>query len=301
MKLLNILLLNIFLILTIICCSDDDDDDYDDSAFLIRDASVQGAADDEILKSYLETHFYNYDDFNQSPGDYSISVKLDTIEGSNSNKIPLINFVEEKEIPIRQDGVDIPQKLYYIVIREGKGSTPYNVDSTFVSYKGQLTNGFIFDQRDVPIWFDLAKVVKGFRMGITSLKSGTFDINSNGTYDFSNYGQGLFFIPSALGYYNNSVGGIPEYSPLIFSVNFYTLSTTDHDSDGLDSYLEDIDEDGDPLNDDSDQDGAPNLYDPDDDNDGVFTMNELDKNGDGIIDDSDGDGTPDYLDPNISN
>ena len=124
---------------------------------------------------------------------------------------------------------------------------------------------------------------------------------SNGTYDFSNYGQGLLFIPSALGYYNNSVGGIPEYSPLIFSVNFYTLSTTDHDSDGLDSYLEDIDEDGDPLNDDSDQDGAPNLYDPDDDNDGVFTINELDKNGDGIIDDSDGDGTPDYLDPNISN
>ena len=40
------------------------------------------------------------------------------------------------------------------------------------------------------------------------------------------------------------------------------------------------------------------MYDTDDDNDGVLTINELDKNEDGVIDDTDGDGIPDYLDPN---
>lgn len=301
MKGYNLFFLKIFLFLILYSCKDNDDESTQDDPFAIRDASEQALVDDTILKTYLETHFYNYDDFNLKPNDYSISIKIDSLEGSNSDKNPLIDYVSEMEISVKQDGIDIPQKLYYLKVREGEGLNPKNVDSTFVSYKGSLINGFVFDQRDVPIWFDLAKVVKGFRMGMTNLKSGTYEINPNGTYNFSNYGQGLFFIPSALGYFNNSIGGIPEYSPLIFAVNFYTLSTADHDYDGLDSYLEDIDLDGDPLNDDSDQDAAPNLYDPDDDNDGVFTIDELDKDGDGVIDDADGDGIPDYLDPNISN
>ena len=39
------------------------------------------------------------------------------------------------------------------------------------------------------------------------------------------------------------------------------------------------------------------MYDVDDDNDGILTVNEIDKNNDNVIDDSDNDGTPDYLDP----
>ncbi|MBC91038.1 MAG: hypothetical protein CMC67_02700 [Flavobacteriaceae bacterium] len=301
MKFQNLFFLKIvFFLLFFSCNNNDDDDNSDDNPLAIRDAAEQAIVDDNILKSYLETHFYNYEDFSSAPNDYSISIKIDSLDESNDDKNPLINYVQEKEVIVKQDGIDIPQKLYYIIVREGKGVKPNNVDSTFVSYKGSLVNGFIFDQRDVPIWFDLAKVVKGFRMGMTNLKSGTYEINLNGTYTFKDYGQGIFFIPSALGYFNNSVGGIPAYSPLIFTVNFLTLATADHDSDGLDSYLEDINLDGDPLNDDTDQDSAPNLYDPDDDNDGVFTINELDKDGDGVIDDTDGDGIPDYLDPNIS-
>ena len=40
------------------------------------------------------------------------------------------------------------------------------------------------------------------------------------------------------------------------------------------------------------------LYDVDDDGDGILTVNELDKNNDGVVDDINNDGTPDYLDPN---
>ena len=39
-------------------------------------------------------------------------------------------------------------------------------------------------------------------------------------------------------------------------------------------------------------------YDPDDDGDGVLTIDEIDKDNDLIIDDTDNDGVPDYLDPN---
>jgi hypothetical protein len=73
---------------------------------------------------------------------------------------------------------------------------------------------------------------------------------------------------------------------------------TDHDNDGIKSILEDIDGDGKPFGDDTDGDNLWNMYDPDDDGDGVLTIDEIDKDNDLIIDDTDNDGVPDYLDPN---
>jgi|GEM_PF-6945092 len=64
----------------------------------------------------------------------------------------------------------------------------------------------------------------------------------------------------------------------------------DDDGDGVDTVDEDVDEDGDPTNDDSDGDGTPDYLDTDDDGDGVLTVEEEPRG------DSDGDGTPDYLD-----
>ena len=62
-----------------------------------------------------------------------------------------------------------------------------------------------------------------------------------------------------------------------------------HDNDGVLSYLEDINEDGNVKNDDSDEDSIPDYLDIDDDGDGILTKDELgDENGDNI---------PDYLDP----
>lgn len=72
----------------------------------------------------------------------------------------------------------------------------------------------------------------------------------------------------------------------------------DDDGDGVLTFLEDVDNDGNSGNDDSDGDGLFNYIDPDDDNDGNLTINE-DTNGNGNWedDDVDGDGIPDYLDP----
>ena len=80
------------------------------------------------------------------------------------------------------------------------------------------------------------------------------------------------------------------------------LNTIDTDDDGIPDYLdpdddndgiltedEDINNDGDIVNDDTDNDGVPNYLDIDDDNDGVLSINE--NSGD-----CDGDLIPDHLD-----
>ena len=70
-------------------------------------------------------------------------------------------------------------------------------------------------------------------------------------------GVGLFFMPSGIAYYENTSSGIPEYSPLIFSVKLMTYTPTDHDNDGILSIDEDIDGDAKPFGDDSDGDEVP--------------------------------------------
>ena len=75
-----------------------------------------------------------------------------------------------------------------------------------------------------------------------------------------------------------------------------TYTPTDHDNDGILSIFEDVDGDGKPFGDDSDGDNLWNMYDVDDDGDGVLTIN-VDKNNDNVIDDSNNENL-DYLDPN---
>lgn len=84
--------------------------------------------------------------------------------------------------------------------------------------------------------------------------------------------------------------------------NIPNCQDTDDDGDGVDTADEDLDGDGDPTNDDTDGDGIPNCQDTDDDGDGVDTADEdNDHDGSSSNDDSDGDGTPDYLDTDSDN
>ena len=295
---INYLILSFALILCFFGCKKSENEIEE---VVIRSAAVQSSDDDIELRSYLLSHFYNYDDFNSKPDDYSLKIVIDSLSGDNIDKTPLIEMVKEQILTVKQDGVDIPHKLYYLVARQGNSSKPNNIDSTFVTYSGSLIDGSVFDFRDLPLWFDLAQVVQGFRMGITNFNAGSYSVNNNGTINFEGFGQGVMFFPSGLGYFSNTNSGIPQYSPLIFKVSLLTTNISDHDNDGIPSYLEDIDLDGEPLNDDTDGDGNINLYDADDDGDGILTINEIDKDDNGIIDDTDEDGIPDYLDPNITN
>ena len=291
MKYLDLLLTFTAILLIALSCKKDSGPEP------IRDAQEQTINDDELLVNYLQTHFYNYEDFENEPDNYKIEILLDTINEENSNKTSLWNQVKTKTVVLKdRDDKEIPNNLYYLEVRRGIGDSPSNIDSTFVTYKGSLLNGNIFDLRQLPTWFDLTGVVRGFREFLPKLSSGDHTLNNDGTYDLDHYGQGILFIPSTLGYYAQNLLAIPKYSPLIFSVALHKVNPADHDNDGILSRDEDADGDGDPYNDDTDEDNRPNYIDADDDGDGTNTRVEFDRDGDGIADDDDNDGTPDYLD-----
>ena len=263
--------------------------------YTIRDYSEQVIVDQDLLETYLKTHTYNYEDFNNES---DVNIKLDTISDNNSSRVSLFEQASIKTIDVTNaEGQITSHNLYYIIAREGSNESPSVADSVYVAYDGILTDGSTFDNRKFPIWIDLANSLEGFREGVSELRTGKFTENSNGTIAYTSFGVGLFFIPSGIGYFENISSGIPEYSPLIFTVKLMTHTDTDHDNDGILSIFEDIDGDNKPFGDDTDGDRLWNMYDVDDDGDGILTVNELDKNNDSIIDDTNNDGIPDYLDP----
>ena len=272
------------------CKKEDTTDPY-----TIRDYSEQVIVDQDLLETYLKTHTYNYEDFNNES---DVNIKLDTISDNNSSRVSLFEQASIKTIDVTNaEGQITSHNLYYIIAREGSNESPSVADSVYVAYDGILTDGSTFDNRKFPIWIDLANSLEGFREGVSELRTGKFTENSNGTIAYTSFGVGLFFIPSGIGYFENISSGIPEYSPLIFTVKLMTHTDTDHDNDGILSIFEDIDGDNKPFGDDSDGDNLWNMYDVDDDGDGILTVNEIDKNNDSIIDDTNNDGIPDYLDP----
>jgi len=277
-------------------CSSDDNNTAE--SVELRDFSEQSITDDALLVDYLSNHFYNYEDFPRAD-DTVVTISIDTISGDNADKTPMIDQVQQLSVPITDaNGVVTNHTLYYLVAQQGSEleKNPSIVDSTYVSYRGELLTGTIFDQRNTPIWFDNIRVVSGFRYGLQNFAPGTFSQDADGIISFRDYGQGILFMPSGLGYYSSAQGLIPAYAPIVFTVSVYTSNVADHDNDGVFSIDEDPDGDGNPLNDDTDGDGTPNLLDFDDDGDGILTYLELDVDNDGVIDDTDNDGIPDYLD-----
>ena len=99
--------------------------------------------------------------------------------------------------------------LFYIINKQGSGSTPSKGSKVSVHYKGSLVDGTVFDssyQRDEPIEFSvgIGQVIKGWDEGIMLLSKGA---------------SARFVIPSHLAYGSQGAGGaIPPNSTLIFDV-----------------------------------------------------------------------------------
>lgn len=294
----------------------DNDDDNGPEVIPPRDRGEQAIEDDQALIDYLSTHFYNYEEFEEPAEGFDYVVRLDTIAGENIDKTPIIESEKLITKTVNFQGVD--QQLYILVEREGEGKKPTYADSTYVAYEGELLSDDVFDSRlKSPLWFNLTSYyevgpqgpalrpgpVKGFTEGLEEFRAATgFKTNPDNTVTWNNdYGVGAIFMPSGLAYFNSAQNSIPAYSPLIFKVNLYKVNVADHDRDGIESYLEDLDGDGNLFNDDTDGDGLPNFSDADDDGDGTPTKDEIEINADGSITytDSNDDGTPDYLDPDV--
>jgi len=235
------------------------------------------------IREFLDTHYVTVD------VDYNTTFTQIPVGGTQEpiSDMAELNFVE-------RDFHDIKYKIYYLKLREGIGETTTRVDSSFVSYKGNTftkttTDGVdtytqsVFDQSETPVWFALEDVIKGWGEIIPEFKTGTYTSNSDGTVSYNNFGAGVMFLPSGLGYFNTATGNISSYSPLIFNFKLYNQRSRDHDLDKILSKYEYRDPELGDIVDyvngkvnynktalDTDGDGIPNYLDVDDDGDGFF-------------------------------
>ncbi|MFD2552626.1 FKBP-type peptidyl-prolyl cis-trans isomerase [Bizionia sediminis] len=281
MNLRKTLLLSIGLLTVFTACKKDDD--FGEEVPL-RDATEVYEEDIAEIETYLRTHFYNYEAFQEndpySPENDQFQIVFDTIAGANSDKIPLIEMVESIVYPF--DGVDYT--LYYLKVREGLGNEVHFSDQVTLTYEGlSVADNFVFDSAVNETQFNLLTVgtqlgvVTGFQQGVIQFKtSNDFTINTDGTVTYRNHGIGAVFIPSGLGYFNQPLDGVPGYSPIIFKFNVFKRTILDHDVDAIFSYMEDLNKNGNPYDDDTDGDLLPNFIDNDDDGDGYLTRDELD-------------------------
>jgi hypothetical protein len=167
----------------------------------------------------------------------------------------------------------------------------------------------LFDSAVVPVKFELVDnpptsgIIRGLQQAIIEFKGAEGDpiINPDGTLTFENYGIGAVFIPSGLAYFQfPPPGDLNEYNQIIFSFELFSFEVLDHDQDGIDSYMEDLNGNGYLYDDDTDADNVPNYLDTDDDGDGRLTEFEIEIiNGVVTFPDRNGNGVPDYLDSSI--
>jgi FKBP-type peptidyl-prolyl cis-trans isomerase FkpA len=62
--------------------------------------------------------------------------------------------------------------MYYTIDAAGSGATPNICSTVSVKYKGQLTNGNVFDQATTPVSFPLSNLIEAWKKGIPLIKSG---------------------------------------------------------------------------------------------------------------------------------
>ena len=195
----------LFLSIFVFYGCDKDSDDITE----IREYSEQIIIDNDLIVTYLKTHTYNYNQLNVRS---DLKIILDTLDSSNSSKLSLYDMIDVKTVDVTDsNGNIVPHNLYYLIVREGENRSPVITDSVYVAYKGSLLDGNYFDQRSFPVWLDLANALPGFREGVSELKSGSYIQNLDGSISYQNYGVGLFFMPSGLGYFNSQTSSaIPE-------------------------------------------------------------------------------------------
>ena len=136
--------------------------------------------------------------------------------GTEDNVIA--SSTEQKEVKAYLDSNSItaslnPSGFYYKIVSQGSGTTPNLCSRITVSYKGQLTDGTVFDQESNQI-FTLGDLIDGWKKGLPLIQSG---------------GEIKLYIPPSLGYgssglkdnYGNVV--VPGSSILIFDINLLTV------------------------------------------------------------------------------
>jgi hypothetical protein len=282
--------------IAIVSCNKDDEDDV--VVVPLRDYKEQYKADNDSIVKYLKTYYIK-----------EVTVNFDiTFE-----KIPAggtqISIWDQTGYPLQSRDVysnDVTYKVYYLTLRKGTGQSPCNYDKISASYTGNLLNKteYFDSSYGVARTFSLepylaTSVIEGWSEIFPQFKTGTSTTSNSGVITYDNYGAGVMFLPSGLGYYGAAQDDIPAYSPLVFSFKLYDLQRLDHDFDGVYDFEEDLSKNGvkdgyvydfrntekypnPPANlfDDTDGDKIADFIDADDDGDGYTTFYEITKPAD---------------------
>ncbi|MBC7606322.1 MAG: FKBP-type peptidylprolyl isomerase [Burkholderiales bacterium] len=282
-------------VFTLFSCSKADQVTYEP----VREYATQYAADLATIEDYLKTYYI--EQIINNPGAIDDQdIKITKIPEGNTSLValwdsPLLRF---KEVVYK----DLTYKVYYLQLREGdavNGKSPCRVDEVLTSYDGsylQYVDTVVgtttstelkakrFDYFQIPSFFiRLDQVITGWIEIFPLFKGGSIAVGqgSNPT-TYNDFGAGVMFLPSALGYYNATQTNIPSYSPLVFSFKLFDVKRADQDGDGILSKDEDTNQDGVFTNDDTDGDGTQNYLDADDDGDGYLTKTEITVPGTGV-------------------
>jgi hypothetical protein len=299
--------------LAIVSCSKSSSDD--EVVTPPRDYGTQYTADKAMIEEYLQKNYIEVVDKPGSTNDQDVTIgKLDALHP--------VSIKDQKKYVLKYRIVKlhgIEYTLYYLILREGKGESPTNVDGVLAAYKGSylsslaeassvVTTATFFEEAKFPNGItDLYRTVRGWKEIFPQLKTGTNKPNADGTVSYNDFGAAVLFIPSGLGYFSVAKNSIPAYSPLVFNVKLYAVERLDHEyyyangssgvetiyvPDGVKSFQEDKDGDGYMWEkselqngvtdnpDDTDKDGIPDFLDRDDDGDGYATQGEVkDANG----------------------
>ncbi|SEO37264.1 FKBP-type peptidyl-prolyl cis-trans isomerase [Flavobacterium sp. CF108] len=275
--------------IAIVSCSKDHDDP---ETVPLRDYKAQYLADNDSIVKYLQTNYIK-----EVTANFDITIEKIPAGGTQTS------IWAQTVYPLQIRDVynhDVTYKVYYLSLNKGSGDAPLNTDRIFASYEGSLLNGTVFDSsygvgRSFELYMHSAQsVIDGWGEIFPQFKTGTPSApGPDGTITYTDFGAGVMFLPSGLGYYGSGQENIPAYSPLVFSFKLFGLQRLDHDFDGVFDYQEDLNGDGyvydfrdtaryptppaTMVPDDTDKDGIPDYVDTDDDGDGFSTFYEITK------------------------
>ncbi len=261
-----------------------------------RDYAVQLATDLTDIEEYLKTYSITVLNHPGFADDQDVTFTKIPTGGTAPSIYSYLNSATFPKLLMKKVKLhDITYDLYYLVLREGVGEKPSNVDGVLAAYKGDyldrqtvsevtaLTATQFEEVKNPQQFLSLFSTITGWGETFPEFKVGTYSSNADGTVSYNDFGAGIMFIPSGLGYYNSGSASIPAYAPLVFSFKLFAISRLDSDNDGIMNFQEDVNGDGymrilatGVVNpDDTDGDGIPNFLDADDDGDGISTKTEI--------------------------
>ena len=94
----RILVLSLFATIFLSCNNDDNGPGLE--AVPPRLLAEVAPENDQEIQEFLQTHFFNYEEFESPPADFDFKIVIDTIAGDNSDKRPLTEFVNSIDINV---------------------------------------------------------------------------------------------------------------------------------------------------------------------------------------------------------